>query len=129
MKKTIKIKRIKKKKIKLKKAPVIDSKPKLPTIKPKPKLRPIKKIGMWCDYYQGRLPFPIECTYNRQSPLEVIFVNGEKKVVKNTPKCPTCTRFITWEDWKLGKWNKVQAEIQKGADLRDQPSPIKKDKG
>jgi hypothetical protein len=139
MGRTIKIKRIKKnkKKIKVKKKlpvieskpklPVIESKPKLPAIKPKPKLRPIKKIGYWCDYFPGRLPFPIECTYNRQSPLECIFINKVKKIVKNTPKCPSCQRYVTWEDWKKGKWNKTIQEIKKGADLRNQPVPFKKD--
>jgi hypothetical protein len=95
----------------------------LPKITKKLKLKPIKKIGRWCDYYIGRLPFPIECSYNKSSPINYIFINGKKKRVKNFPACSKCKRDIKWTDWKEGKWDKVKSEIKKGADLRNQPSP------
>jgi hypothetical protein len=120
MNRTVKIKRIKKKK----EVPKI--KPKI-ILKTKPKLKPIKKTGFWCDYYPGRLPFPIECSYNKSSPIEYIFIQKERKCVKNFPKCPNCNRSVSWEDWKKGKWNNVIQEIKKGADLRNHPIPFKKD--
>lgn len=119
--KKIKIKP-KKKKIKLK-----PKKPKLQKIKieKKPKLKKITILGKWCDYYQGRLPFPIECSLNKEAPLQYIFKGKEKIKTKETPNCITCERFPKYNDWKSGKWDKVKEEIKKGADLRNQPSPIK----
>lgn len=125
MSRTVKIKR-KKKKPKLKTIPKIIPKKKIIPTK-NLKLKAIKKIGYWCDYYPGRLPFPIECSYNKSSPIEYIFIQGEKKCVKNFPDCPDCKRSIGFEDWKNGKWNKVINEIKKGVDLRNQPIPFTKE--
>jgi hypothetical protein len=115
-KKIIKLKKIHRKEVVT--GPVL-----LPKINKRPKLKPIKKVGKWCDYYIGRLPFPIECSYNKLSPLEVIFIQGKKKIVKDFPNCSNCNRSVGYEDWKKGKWDKVKSEIKKGADLRNQPSP------
>lgn len=90
----------------------------------KPKLLKIKKIGKWCEYFEGRLPYPIECTYNKETPKTYIYEGKTKTLSKNTPNCPTCKRSVEWDDWKNGKWNKVREEIKKGHDLSDQPSPI-----
>jgi hypothetical protein len=111
----VKIKKIKKKVLQ----PIV--------IKPKIKLKPIKITGFWCEYYPGRLPYPIECSYNKSSPRDVIFIHGKEKVTRYTPKCPKCKRSVKFPDWKAGKWDKVKQEIEKGADLREQPSPIKDD--
>lgn len=108
-------------KIKRKKKPL-----KLPKIKNKPKLLKIKKVGYWCSYYEGRIPFPIECSYNKQMPYECIFIHGKKKVIKDFPECKTCDRFVSWEDWKLKKWDKIQEEVKKGKDLRNEPIPFKR---
>jgi len=109
---------MKKVKIKRKKKKPETKKPLLKKIKP--------RLGRWCEYYEGRLPFPIECAYNKETPFWVLYEKGEKTISKNTPNCPKCNRSIEYEDWKLGKWKKVEQEIKKGADLSDQPSPILK---
>lgn len=110
--------KIKKKKPSLKKIP-ISTKP----IKKK-QLKRIVVVGRWCEYIEGRLPYPIECSYNKNSPVQYVYKGGKRKLTKNTPKCPKCKRFVKFDDWKLGKWKKVEEEIKKGANLIDQPSPV-----
>ena len=47
---------------------------------PKRKLTKIKKpAGRWCEYYSGRLPFPIECSTNKNSPISMLYKDGVKK--------------------------------------------------
>jgi hypothetical protein len=117
MKRKIKIKR-KKSNPSLKKIPI--------STKPieKTKLKRIVIVGRWCEYIEGRLPYPIECSYNKNDPVQYIFKGNKKKKIKNTPNCKTCNRYVKYDDWKLGKWKKVEEEIKKGADLIDQPSPV-----
>lgn len=107
-----------KKKSSLKKIPI--------STKPieKKKLKKIVLVGRWCEYIEGRLPYPIECAYNKASPIQYIYKGNKRKRTKNTPNCKTCNRSIKYDDWKLGKWKKVEEEIKKGADLINQPSPI-----
>jgi hypothetical protein len=120
---TIKIKRKKKKTDIIENIEPQKSRPKIQVeniVKPRPKIR---TVGRWCNYYPGRLPYPIECSYNKEAPISYVYEKGTKTQVKNFPECPSCKRDIKWVDWKEGKWSKVIAEIKKGADLRDQPSP------
>ncbi len=120
---TIRIKHsMRKIKIKLKKK----TKPKLKKIIPKEKLKlpKIKKIGRWCNYYENRLPSPMECSYNKQTPIEYMFTHGEKKLIKSRMDCVKCKRYVTWVSWKNNVWNNIKEQIKKGEDLRDQPSPV-----
>ncbi|RLD79761.1 MAG: hypothetical protein DRJ10_08320 [Bacteroidetes bacterium] len=80
--------------------------------KKKPKLVKIKKLGRWCEYYVGRIPFPIECQWNQVTPL-----------CQDRPNCVTCNRRVTWQKWKDGIWDKIKYAISQGDDLTDMPSP------
>jgi len=85
--------------------------------KPTPKLVrmiKLKKPGRWCEYYTGRIPFPIECQWNSVPPL-----------CHNRPNCIKCNRRVTWQKWKDGVWEKVKYAISQGEDLTDMESPEK----
>lgn len=90
---------------------------KLPTIKIKPKL------GRWCEYYEGRIPYPIECNYNKTSPIGVCFNKGEKTITHERKNCPNCKRQVEWRSWKDGKWDKIKYAISQGDDLIDMDPP------
>jgi len=111
---------MKKRKVKIKKK----KNPSLIKIKPRPKLLKIKRAGRWCEYIEGRLPYPIECSYNKDKPVAYVYKGNKRKKTKSTPLCPSCQRSIKYDDWRLGKWDKVKEEIKKGNDLSNQPSPI-----
>jgi hypothetical protein len=98
---------------------IITQESKLPKIIPKEEKKPLRKIptvGRWCEYFPGRLPYPIECHYGRTFPY-----------VAERPNCRTCERSVEYTAWKSGVWRRVIEEIKKGIDLRDQPSPFQKD--
>lgn len=102
------------------------------TLKYKPttilKLTKIKikpKLGRWCEYYKGRIPYPMECQVNRETPTSSYFKNGKEIVTKRTPVCVNCKRSVEWRAWKRGDWDKIIAAISKGEDLKDMDAPIK----
>jgi len=71
-----------------------------------------KPLGRWCEYYEGRLPYPIECQSNKEVPLCI-----------DRPNCKKCNRHLEWADWKGGMWEKVNQAVQNGEDLTDMDSP------
>lgn len=75
-----------------------------------------KRIGRWCEYYLGRIPFPIECQWNQLPPLDY-----------DRPNCATCNRRVTWQKWKDGVWDKIKYSISQGDNLTDMESPEKED--
>jgi len=81
------------------------------------KLVKIKKIGKWCAYYPGRLPFPIECQWNSVPPL-----------CHDRPNCIKCNRKVTWQPWRNGIWDKIKYAISQGENLMDMESPESEDK-
>lgn len=86
---------------------------------------PIKpKLGKWCNYYEGRLPFPMECSTNKSMPVSKVYKGKDVIVIRNTPDCPTCKRAPEFYSWKRGDWDKIKKAISKGEDLRDMPVPI-----
>ncbi len=114
-----------KKKFKRKKrAPGGDKlKPKSSTtlILPKVKIKP--RQGKWCDYYEGRLPFPIECTNNKRFPEDSYFVDGKKVVTKTMPLCIKCERYPQYHSWKRGDWDEIIELIKQVKDLREMDPP------
>lgn len=84
------------------------------------------KIGRWCSYYEGRLPFPIECSHNKTQPVTKIFKDGKSTIIKNTPNCVNCTRNPEFLEWKKGEWDKVKEAIINGEDLRDMDPPMRR---
>ena len=100
---------------KLKYEPIIILK--LPKIKIKPKL------GRWCEYYDGRIPYPAECSYNKSSPVGVYFKKGEMIVTHKRENCPDCKRSVDWRSWKDGAWEKIKYAISQGEDLTDMNPP------
>ena len=72
-----------------------------------------KKQGRWCEYYEGRVPYPIECGTNRKHPR-----------VCTHPNCLTCERSVSYRPWKNNIWDDVIERVSKGRqDLSDWPSP------
>jgi len=99
-------------------------------IKPKPlfpiNVKPIKikpKLGRWCEYYEGRLPYPAECSSNQNMPLSQIFKGKEVITMRHTPNCPKCKRAPQFHAWKRGDWAKIIEAIKKGEDLSDMDPP------
>ena len=93
----------------------------------KPILKPIvrkPKVGRWCKYYEGRLPFPTECSMNKDMPITRLFKDGKSIVLRDRSECVKCDRNPHWIHWKNGVWSKVINEINKGEDLSDMPAPI-----
>ncbi len=89
-----------------------------------PKLKKIKpKQGKWCDYYEGRLPFPIECTNNKRFPEDSYFVDGKKVVTKTMPLCIKCERYPQYHSWKRGDWDEIIELIKQVKDLREMDPP------
>lgn len=100
---------------------------KLSKIEPKHTLKPIKikpKLGRWCIYYEGRLPFPTECSNNKSMPMTHLFKDGKKILLNDRRECINCKRNPQWIAWKSGVWNNVIKEIKKGEDLTDMPAPL-----
>jgi len=86
---------------------------------PKPKIKIKLK-----RYYEGRLPFPLECSTNKAAPIQHLFKDGKKIIAKETPDCPECKRNPNWYSWKRGDWFKIIEAISKGEDLTDMDAPI-----
>ena len=84
-----------------------------------PKIPVKKKLGRWCKYYEGRLPYPIECSTNKNMPLSAIYNKGKESIIRDNSDCPDCTRNVEWPSWKRGSWDKVIAAIAQGEDLTD----------
>jgi len=101
-------------------------KKKLPKIIRKilPKIK--KKQGRWCEYYEGRLPFPIECSHNKTQPIARVFKDGKSTIVRNTPNCVNCKRAPEFLEWKKGEWDKVKEAIANHEDLRDMDPPMRR---
>ncbi len=89
-------------------------------------LKPIKikkKLGRWCEYYEGRLPYPIECSNNKSMPTSYMFKGEEKTKVRDNSNCPNCKRAPSFIAWKRGVWDKIKNAITNGEDLTDMDSP------
>lgn len=67
--------------------------------------------GRWCQEIKGRIPFPIECQWNR-------------KLSKGNA-CRTCERSVDWQAWKDGVWDKVKYQVMQGKDLTKKEPPKK----
>lgn len=90
----------------------------LPTLK---RIKP--KQGKWCSYYEGRLPFPIECASNRDM-LEVSYFKDKKKyVLKDFSECKNCKRYPVYSYWKRGDWDHIIKLIKENKDLREMNPP------
>ena len=76
----------------------------------------ISKLGRWCQYYSGRIPFPIECESNCVAPLNY-----------DRPFCQKCKRNVEYIAWKSGGWDKIIIAVKNGEDLTDMDSPNNKD--
>jgi hypothetical protein len=100
-----------------KKTPKIIKKKKLSKIVKK------KKLGRWCEYYLGRLPYPIECSNNKSMPVSTIFKDGKPTIIRNYPNCKYCDRNPSFISWKRGDWKHIIQAIADGEDLRNMPSP------
>jgi len=72
----------------------------------------IKKLGKWCEYYEGVLPYPINCQWNKQIPA-----------CFDKPNCKTCKRDVHFQAWKAGMWDHIKFAIQQGEDLTDMNAP------
>ncbi len=81
------------------------------------------KQGKWCDCYEGRLPYPIECQSNKAAPVSYIFESGDKTLVHDRSMCIDCKRFVEFLPWKRGDWNKIKEAIANKEDLRDMDPP------
>lgn len=84
---------------------------KLPLLFKKIIIKP--KLGKWCQYYEGRIPYPIECQWNKVPPLCIA-----------KPNCRKCNRDVKWDDWKEGKWEVINQNVKKGENLTDMSSPF-----
>jgi len=71
-----------------------------------------KKLGRWCEYYSGRLPYPIECQWNAQIPAVI-----------DRPNCRKCKRSVHFQAWKYGIWEKIKYAIAQGEDLTNMNPP------
>jgi len=88
----------------------------------KPTIKPIKiqpKLGRWCEYYEGRLPYPIECSTNKGMPKSQIFKGNKIITIRDTSNCVNCKRSVEWESWKKGSWDRVKKAIAQSEDLTD----------
>jgi len=81
--------------------------------KARPKIVKILPVGRWCEYYENRLPFPVECQFNSDIPLCI-----EK------PNCKKCNRKVLFSDWKEGKWRNIATMIEKGENLSGMENPF-----
>ena len=94
------------------------------------KLRPIvrikkkPKIGRWCKYYAGRLPYPIECSGNKNMPISRIFKDKKITVLRNRSDCVHCKRSPEFLEWKRGDWDKIKEAISNGENLIDMDHPV-----
>lgn len=77
-----------------------------------------KRKGRWCEYYEDRLPYPIECQSNHIVPLCV-----------QRPNCLKCTRSVNWQAWKEGKWDRIKYAISQGEDLTGMEPPNQTEEG
>lgn len=87
---------------------------------------PQEPCGRWCDYYRGRLPYPIECQTNKKFPVSKIYKGDKIIPIYDRSKCITCERYVDFISWKLGKWDRIMDAIDNKEDLRNMPSPIPK---
>jgi hypothetical protein len=101
----------------------LEYKPKTTIVLPRIKIKP--KQGKWCDVYEGRLPYPIECQNNKASPISYIFESGEKTLVYDRTCCIKCKRAVEFIPWKNGEWDKIKEAIANKEDLRDMFPPGK----
>jgi len=69
--------------------------------------------GRWCETYEGRMPGPTECAWNKLPP----FANER-------PQCRTCKRYLTYDSWKGGDWREIKRRVLNGEDLSEMESPI-----
>jgi len=93
--------------------------------KPLVKLYIKKKLGRWCDCYEDRLPYPIECQGNKTAPKSYLFDSGKKTLMHDRSMCVNCKRQVEFIPWKKGDWNKVKEAILNGEDLRDMDPPFR----
>lgn len=84
-----------------------------------------RKKGKWCDCYEGRLPYPIECQSNKASPISYVFESGESTLVYDRSICVDCKRQVEFIPWKSGEWDKVKKAIANCEDLRDMDPPMR----
>lgn len=94
----------------------------------KPIVKPIKitkKLGRWCNCYEGRLPYPIECQTNKASAKNYLFKDGKKTILHDRSICIKCKRQVEFIPWKNGEWDKIKEAILNGEDLRDMFPPFK----
>ncbi len=117
-----KMKKLKAKFKKIKKECPPDDKLQQPLLSKLIKIKP--KQGRWCEYYEGRIPYPIECTINKQSPIDYLVKNGKKTLIKNMPNCPNCKRAVEWIPWMMGGWDKIKTAVINGEDLTDMDPPV-----
>lgn len=85
------------------------------------KIKP--KQGRWCEYYEGRLPYPMECQYNKNTPVGMYVRFGEIVHTYDRLKCVDCNRAPQWHSWKKGDWDKIIEAIANLEDLRDMEPP------
>ncbi len=78
-----------------------------------------KKLGRWCNCYEGRLPYPIECQNNKLHPITYIFKDGKKTLLCDRSICLSCERQVEFIPWKGGRWEKIKTAIANSEDLRD----------
>ena len=88
-----------------------------------PKIKTKRKIGRWCEYYAGRLPYPMECSNNKSMPISKLFKGKKIIVLKDRSNCVECKRNIEWPSWKRGDWGKIIEAIEKGENLTDMDPP------
>lgn len=86
-----------------------------------------KPVGRWCQYYSGRLPYPIECSNNKSMPVSTLFTEGKPKIIRNFPACVYCERSPSFHSWKRGDWDKIIQAIENGEDLQNMPAPGKEE--
>ncbi len=91
-------------KYKIKKAPKVISKPKIVKTIP---------VGRWCEYYENRIPFPVECQFNSDIPG-----------CQDKPNCKKCERKVIFSDWKAGKWRSIANRVQNGENLSLMENPF-----
>lgn len=100
-------------------------------LKYKPIIRVLTKIkkkqGRWCDCYDGRLPYPVECQSNKSQPITHVFDSGKKTLVYDRTACIDCKRAVEFIPWKRGDWDKVKEAIINGDDLRDMDPPFRRE--
>ena len=86
------------------------------------KIKP--KQGRWCEYYEGRLPYPMECSHNKSMPLSQIFKGNEVHTISDRSNCVNCKRAPQWHSWKRGDWTKIiKAIVEDKEDLTDMDPP------